>query len=156
MGGAGMAPGPESAPSPARAPHGGRARHDGHHGLSTPALLLAATHECGWDRVYAESQWQEWYAAAPQPHFTQAWCYGEGKRAEGWQVERLVIRDAGGVSALCQLLVKRPLGIPVTRINRAPVFLRDAGREAQLAALRALRRRWRYGLRGLALMAPSL
>ena len=72
-------------------------------------------------------------------------------------MERLLFSDADGVAALCQLLVKRPLGARVTRINRGPLFLRDEPtRELQLAVLRALRRRWRFGLRGLLLLAPSL
>ncbi len=42
------------------------------------------------------------------------------------------------------------------RINRGPLFLREASRDVQVAVLRALRQRWRYGRRGLLLMAPSL
>jgi hypothetical protein len=125
--------------------------------VSTPALSLPLDGAAGWERVASRREWDALFARAPQPRFTQCWAYGEGKRAEGWEVERLVFRDGEGPVALCQMLVKRPLGIPVTRINRGPVFLRDGlARSEQLAALRALRRRWRFGVRGVLLIAPDL
>ena len=125
--------------------------------MSAPAAFLTLTATGNPLAVTSRAEWEPLFAQAPRPHFTQSWAYGEGKRAEGWQVERIVIPDAGGPAALCQLLMKRPLGIPVTRINRGPVFLRDKpSRATQLGVLRALRRRWRFGMRGLLLMAPSL
>jgi lipid II:glycine glycyltransferase (peptidoglycan interpeptide bridge formation enzyme) len=125
--------------------------------MSTPALMLPLTATAHWESVRSRVEWDALFARAPRPAFTQAWCYGEGKKAEGWRVERLVLRDAYGPAALCQLLVKRPLGFPVTRINRGPVFLReDTSPEYRTEVLRALRRRWRFGLRGLLLIAPSL
>jgi Acetyltransferase (GNAT) domain len=125
--------------------------------MSTPALLLPMTRAAGWETVSSRAEWDRLFAQAPRPAFTQAWCYGEGKKAEGWRVERLVLRDHEGPAALCQLLVKRPMGIPVTRINRGPVFLRENASPAYvLEVMRALRRRWRFGLRGLLLIAPSL
>ena len=125
--------------------------------MSAPAAFLTLPATGNPLAVTSRAEWEPLFAQAPWPHFTQSWAYGEGKRAEGWQVERMVIPDAGGPAALCQLLVKRPLGIPITRINRGPVFLRDKpSRATQLGVLCALRRRWRFGLRGLLLMAPSL
>jgi lipid II:glycine glycyltransferase (peptidoglycan interpeptide bridge formation enzyme) len=124
--------------------------------MSAPALSLTLSASASWEPLSSRAEWEALFAHAPRPHFTQAWAYGEGKRLEGWQVERLVFRDADGPAALCQLLVKRPLGIPVTRINRGPVFLRDhCSRQTRLTVLRALRRRWRW-LSGLLLIAPSL
>jgi hypothetical protein len=125
--------------------------------VNTATLVLDAAPEIVVTPVTDRKSWDALFAFAPTPHFTQAWCHGEGKRAEGWQVERLLFSDTDGMAALCQLLVKRPLGARVTRIECGPVFLRDeAAPELQLAVLRALRRRWRFGLRGLLLMAPSL
>lgn len=124
--------------------------------MSTPALSLPLHGVAGWEPVASRKEWDALFARAPHPRFTQSWAYGEGKREEGWQVEHLVFRDGEGPAALCQLLVKRPMGVPVTRINRGPVFLREMSPADQLAVLRALRRRWRFGLRGLLLLAPDL
>jgi lipid II:glycine glycyltransferase (peptidoglycan interpeptide bridge formation enzyme) len=124
--------------------------------LSTPALSLPLQSVARWEPVASRKEWDALFARAPRPRFPQSWAYGEGKREEGWQIERLVFRDGEGPAALCQLLVKRPLGVPVTRINRGPVFLREMTRADQLAVLRALRQRWRFGLRGLLLFAPDL
>jgi lipid II:glycine glycyltransferase (peptidoglycan interpeptide bridge formation enzyme) len=124
--------------------------------MSTPALSLPLTPARGWEAVRSRAEWDQLFRQAPRPHFTQAWCYGEGKRLEGWQVERLVFRDDAGPAALCQLLIRRPLGLPVARLNRGPVFLGHEDHERQLAVWRALRRRWRFGTRGLLLLAPGL
>lgn len=119
--------------------------------------MLPLDTAAAWQNIDSRAEWDELFAHAIQPAFTQSWAYGEGKRSEGWSVQRLVFRDSRGPLALCQLLIKRPMGLPVTRINRGPVFLRDAlSREARLEVLRALRRRWRFALRGLLLIAPSL
>ena len=124
--------------------------------MSTPALLLPLNAAPTWEGASSRAEWEKLFARAHKPAFTQAWCYGEGKAAEGWRVERLILRDNEGPAALCQLLIKRPMGIPVTRINRGPVFLREPTPEYRLEVLRALRRRWRFGLGGLLLIAPSL
>jgi len=125
--------------------------------VNTATLVLDTTPEITVTEVRDRQSWEALFAFAPDPHFTQAWSYGEGKRAEGWQVERLLFNDEDGIAALCQLLVKHPFGVRVTRISRGPVFLRESpSPELQLAVLRALRRRWRFGWRGLLLIAPSL
>ena len=122
--------------------------------MNAATLSLAAAGDIRITEVTDRDFWETQFRRAPRPHFTQCWAYGEGKRVEGWRVQRLQFSDADGPVALCQLLVK--YGV-VTRINRGPVFLRDGlSREARLAVLRALRRRWRFGLRGLLLLAPSL
>jgi hypothetical protein len=102
-----------------------------------------------WDTLFAELRW---------PHLPQAWFYGEGKRAEGWSVERLVFESDGRPAALCQVLVRRVLGLPVAaRINRGPLFLQDSpAPDLQLAVFSTLRNRWRFGRRGLLLIAPAL
>ena len=107
--------------------------------------------------VTEREQWQHLFGQAAFPHFTQAWCYGEGKRAQAWSVERLEL-NADGNAAIAQVLVRKVLGMPVVaRINRGPLFLQRApSAELQLAVLGALRRRWRFGRRGLLLIAPAL
>jgi hypothetical protein len=88
----------------------------------------------------------------------QAWVYGEAKAAEGWGVERLVFEQHGRPLAICQVLVKRLLGLPVAaRINRGPQFLAVRPSDADgRAVYAALRQRWRFGRRGVLLMAPGL
>jgi Acetyltransferase (GNAT) domain len=125
--------------------------------LSSPAWSLSLGCVAAWEPLTSRQQWDALFARAPQPSFTQSWAYGEGKRAEGWRVERLLFRDHEGPAALCQLLMRRPLGLPVTRINRGPVFLRDSPTRAdRVAVLSALRRRWHFGFKGLLLIAPDV
>jgi hypothetical protein len=108
--------------------------------------------------VTERAQYEQLFNRLPFPHLTQAWGYGEGKRAQGWSVERLVFESDGSPAALCQVLVKRVAGIPVAaRINRGPLFLERApATELQLGVLRAVRNRWRYARRGLLVIAPAL
>lgn len=107
--------------------------------------------------VSTREQWDRWLGQATAPHFPQAWCYGEGKRAQGWTVERLAFEGGGNPLAICQVLVKRILGLPVAaRINRGPVFLSRSPDEMHAAVFRALRQRWRFARRGLLLIAPAL
>jgi hypothetical protein len=125
--------------------------------MNTMVLVMEGLPEITVTTVSDRKTWDALFSFAPRMLFTQAWCHGEGRRADGWQVERLLFSDADGIAAACQMLVKRPLGARVTRVDGGPVFLReDPSRELQLAVLRALRRRFRFGLRGLLLLAPSL
>jgi serine/alanine adding enzyme len=125
--------------------------------MSAPALSLAAPAASSCETVTSRAEWESLFARAPLPHFPQAWCYGEGKKSEGWRATRLVFVEQGTPVAVCQLLVKKRFGIPVTRINRGPVFLDEQpSRETKLAVLRTLRRRWRFGLNGALLIAPAL
>ena len=81
--------------------------------MNTATLTLNDISEISITPVEDRKTWEALFALAPRPHFTQSWCYGEGKRAEGWQVERLLFNDDEGIAALCQLLVKRPLEMMV-------------------------------------------
>jgi len=107
--------------------------------------------------VSSREHWGQLLAQATAPHFPQSWDYGEGKRAQGWSVERLAFVGDTPV-AICQVLVRRILGIPVVaRINRGPIFLSHSpGDELRLSVFRALRQKWRFGRRGLLLIAPAL
>jgi hypothetical protein len=107
--------------------------------------------------VIRRDQWEHLLEQVPFAHFTQAWCYGEGKRAQSWNAERLVFSDHTGPVAACQVLVRTVLGLPiVARINRGPLFVQGASAAQQLAVFSGLRRRWRFARRGLLLIAPAL
>jgi hypothetical protein len=125
--------------------------------LSTVAeLAVADTRELAVSTVESRTEWEALFARAPFPHLPQAWMFGEGKRDE-WAVDRLSIHSPRGPVALAQVLTKRIAGFPVSRINRGPLFLdRNPSPETRAAALRALRRRWRFLRRGALLIAPSL
>src|SRR5262245_32147575 len=74
--------------------------------------------------VTSRAHWERLFAEIPSPHFPQSWVYGEGKRARGWAVDRLAFESHEGTVALCQVLVRRVLGMPlIARINRGPMFL---------------------------------
>jgi hypothetical protein len=107
--------------------------------------------------VHHRDRWENLFAQVSQPHFPQSWTYGEGKRSQGWSVERIQFDCGERPVAMCQVLVKRVLGLPIAaRINRGPLFVGDASEEVQAGVLQALRRRWRFGRRGLLLLAPAL
>jgi len=108
----------------------------------------------GWTAVGDAGAWDALLRRARRASFTQSWAHGEGLLAEGWKVRRLVFGDGEPV-ALCQVRTRRVAGFPVARVDGGPVFLRDDPR-AVLAVLRALRRRWRFGLRGLLLLGAAL
>jgi lipid II:glycine glycyltransferase (peptidoglycan interpeptide bridge formation enzyme) len=118
-------------------------------GTSLPLTTVLVTERGRWEALFAQVAF---------PHFTQAWCYGEGKHAQGWSIERLVLQDEHGPVAICQVLIRRVLGLRlVSRINRGPLFLqRDPAPELQANVFAALRQRWRYLHRGLLLIAPAL
>lgn len=115
--------------------------------------------DCVVRPVTSRSEWSSLFLTLPAPAITQAWAYGEAKRlAGGWQVERLAFECGGVPVAICQVLVKRVLGLAVAaRINRGPQFLADAPDETTVRSVyAALRRRWRFGLRGVLVLAPGL
>ncbi len=121
--------------------------------VSSPAAPSIVARE-----VTSRESWDALFAEVESPHFTQAWCYGEGKSTQGWSVERLAFEDGATTAAICQVLVRRFLGMPVVaRINRGPLFVpRVPSDELQSAVYRVLRNRWRFGRRGLLLIAPAL
>jgi CelD/BcsL family acetyltransferase involved in cellulose biosynthesis len=104
------------------------------------------------------AEWEALFQRVEQPHLTQAWLYGEAKRVSGgWGATRLVFERAGKPVAICQVLEKRVLGVPVVhRINRGPLFLGAPSADTASAVLSALRRRWRWLTNGVLLVAPAL
>ena len=130
---------------------------------SAPAFARASSPETVVSRLQRRADWEHLFAQAAAPHFTQAWIYGEGKRAENWNVERLAFHDGATPVAICQVLTRRVAGVTVAaRINRGPLFLERApssptlSSEIRLGVLRAIRNRWRFARRGLLFLAPSL
>lgn len=126
--------------------------------FSLASLPLASVNDCQIRAVEGRDEWERLFARLPAPAIVQAWGYGEAKAAGGWQVERLVFEQAGQPVAICQVLVKRLLGLPVAaRINRGPQFLALRPQEAEVRAVyAALRKRWRFGRRGVLVLAPGL
>lgn len=122
------------------------------------AVRSAGTPGLAAREVTSREEWERLFARAGSPQFPQAWVYGAGKSSQGWAIERLAFEGREGAVAICQVLVRRILGIPVAaRINRGPLFMERAPTaELQGAVLRALRQRWRFGRRGLLLIAPAL
>lgn len=103
-------------------------------------------------------EWDAFCAHLPAPHLPQSWGYGEAKAAEGWDVDRLVFEAEGQAVAICQVLIKRVLGVPVAaRINRGPQCLAPkVSPDVLRRVYGALRQRWRFGRRGVLLLAPGV
>ena len=126
-----------------------RAAADARSGLAARRVCVAP--------VASKDEWQALFQRVERPHLTQAWAYGEAKRASGWHPARLVIADGDRPLALCQVLAKRVLGVPILhRINRGPVFLGACDTDTVRAVMQALRQRWRALARGVLLLAPAL
>src|SRR4051812_2044197 len=98
--------------------------------IGTPPLDAAGGGECHRVAgavcvrpVASKDEWQASFQRVERPHLTQSWSYGEAKRASGWHPTRLVLADGDRPLALCQVLERRVLGMPVLhRINRGPLF----------------------------------
>ncbi|KAB2964826.1 GNAT family N-acetyltransferase [Zoogloea sp.] len=122
------------------------------------AAARGANSACRIRHAVDRDEWEAFCASLPAPQLTQSWGYGEAKAAEGWGVERLVFESDGQALAICQVLIKRVLGVAVAaRINRGPQCLvPQATPEVLRPVHEALRQRWRFGRRGLLLLAPGL
>lgn len=79
----------------------------------------------------------------------QSWAYGEVIEGLGGKVRRLEVRDGDRILAMCQCL-RRRIGLPVTLINRGPVWHDGVDAIQRGAALGFLRIR----LQGLVLVTP--
>lgn len=113
---------------------------------------------CAVREAVGRAEWELLSRRLPMPHSVQSWGYGEARAAEGWGVERLVFEQGGQPLAICQVLVKRFLGLPVmARIDRGPQFMAACPTDAEGRAVYvALRQRWRFGRRGVLWLAPGL
>ena len=104
--------------------------------------------------VADEAAWSELMAAAPFPHLPQSFAYGQGKRANGWIVQRAIFQRGERILAFATILEKHVLGIRiVARVNRGPVFIDPDPTPSDIVAVyAALGHRWR----GALLIAPAL
>lgn len=102
-------------------------------------------------------QWASLLAQAPKPYLPQAFAYGEGKRAEGWSVQRLCFFDKDNVVAFCQVLELRIPGLRLlSRVNRGPIFLGDPPCPIQVGNVYRMLRQDRGRLFSPLLIAPAL
>ncbi|BAE48847.1 lipid II:glycine glycyltransferase FemX [Paramagnetospirillum magneticum] len=99
--------------------------------------------------------WEAALAGFAGASLLQSWAYGAAKVDEGgWDLERLDYREAGTLSGMAQVMVRRlPLGLGgLAWINRGPLVA--AGHDP--APIFAALRRW-FGRRGFYLrVAPAL
>lgn len=103
--------------------------------------------------VLDRASWDGLLARAAVPHLPQSYAYGEGKRAKGWDVERVAFQRGGRTLAIATVLVRRLLGVRVlARINRGPLPLETASARDLTAIYATIRRHWR----GPLLIAPAL
>lgn len=100
------------------------------------------------------ASWDALLAQSASPHLPQSYGYGEGKRAQGWIVERVALQRGGRSLAIAKALVQRVFGARVlARINRGPVLLETTLSRHDITAIyTAIRRHWR----GPLLIAPAL
>jgi hypothetical protein len=118
-----------------------------------PLRVATSTDTVAIVPVLDRASWDDMIAQAAIPHLPQSYAYGEGKRAKGWHVERVVFQRNGRSLAIATLLVRRLFGIRVlTRINRGPLLLEAVSTRDITAIYAAIRRRWR----GPLLIAPAL
>lgn len=108
------------------------------------------------DRITDEDRWQSLFQKAGQKYMTQAWAFGEARRATNWTPVRLAFARENETVAICQVLTKTFCGVPLAaRINLGPLFLEGHADQA-LDIFRAIRRHWRLPRRGMLFMAPAL
>ena len=129
-------------------------------------------HRCSVSLVTDAAEWDSLFSRVEHPHMTQAWAYGEARRASGahwkvqrrvldtggWRTRRFVFEREGELVAICQLFEKSLAGVPyATRLNRGPLFLGTSPQADVVEDVyRALRCRWRHFRRGVLVLAPAL
>ena len=121
------------------------------------SLPLASRNDCQIRAVEGATNGSGCSRALPAPAIVQAWGCTAKLAAGGWRVERLVFEQAASRGDPPGAGEASAGGCRVAaRINRGPQFLRPApgGGGARRAA--ALRKRWRFGRRGLLVLAPGL
>ena len=106
--------------------------------------------------VVDENEWNAFFEQASRKHMTQTWAFGEAKRATNWFPKRLKINSDGEVIAIFQVLCKKIAGFTVaSRVNLGPILL-NGHTEKVLNVYAAVKRHWRYGIRGVLLIAPEI
>jgi len=91
-------------------------------------------------------QWDNAMTRIVNSTISQDWLYGIAKeKGENWKAERYVVKKAGKPIGIVQLLKKRILGIPVARVFRGPVFIKqESGIDNELEVMDLLRKRKRF------------
>ncbi|HYA42043.1 MAG TPA: GNAT family N-acetyltransferase [Syntrophobacteraceae bacterium] len=112
-----------------------------------------------WRSIKEQPLWEESFNSVEKSNLLQSWAYGEAKgKVQGWRVERIGIESRGGLVAICQVLFKRVIGLPlVVRINRGPLFIGASQLPEQKGQVFRLLRsilRLRWGV--VSLIAPEL
>lgn len=108
------------------------------------------------DEIVSETEYQALFGQVDFRHMTQAWAFGEAKRATNWRPRRLAIRRGGEPVAICQVLDRKVACLRVfARINLGPMMLAGHADES-MDVLRAIRSRWRYLRNGALLIAPAV
>ena len=111
-----------------------------------------------WRSIKDRSLWEESFSNIEKSNLLQSWAYGEAKRkAQGWGIERIGIERNGDIVAICQILYKKFIGLPLlVRINRGPLIISQVPLEERGSVLRLLRSilRLRWGV--VFLIAPEL
>jgi lipid II:glycine glycyltransferase (peptidoglycan interpeptide bridge formation enzyme) len=85
--------------------------------------------------------WDDFVAAHPNGHFLQSWAWGELRRSQGWQVQRLWALQGERPVSAAQVLARKRRGGIVAYMPRGPVCEPVAA--AWVPLLEALRERWR-------------
>lgn len=96
----------------------------------------------GWDELSRED-WHRLLARAPSCALHQDWAYGCAVEAGGHAARRVVVREAGEVVALAQLVERRVLGmVRIAMLLRGPVWIAEQGAIAlEPAVIEAIRAR---------------
>ena len=68
--------------------------------------------------------WDRHLAASPVAHPLQAWAWGDARESCGDEVTRLLVRSAGEIIMLAQVILRRatPFRVPIAWIARGPVW----------------------------------
>ena len=104
-------------------------------------------------------EWDRLFATVDHSNLLQTWSYGDAKRAaQGWAVQRGIVREAQAPCALVQVLRYPAAGrAGIWRINRGPLWLGPAPDDRQLAGvLRLIRQQARWWRGGIMMIAPEM
>ncbi len=95
--------------------------------IKTDNLNLKIEVEKLVDSIENEKKWNEILSKSSISNITQSWSYGTIKcSAEGWQVDRYLIKNNGLEIGVVQVLKKKFLGMVLAyRVNKGPIFIKE-------------------------------